>query len=320
MKRALWVALLAIGILLWAVVFAPAPGDTRWIRTLHNSAHAPIFGCVALLTLLVIRAQSRLAALSPGKQYAMALAVALLLGLLTELLQLATGRDASVEDALHDLIGAVALLGIFAAVDEQVRRLPRGRAIRGVAAVVGMAALTVAVAPIVKAAIKYQHRDQRFPVLADFTQRFDRYFILQRSAEVSPASMPRQWARAAGENAMRVRMLDGQYAGVNMIEPPPDWSGYSTLAIDLTNPTPLGLQFVVRVHDAAHDNQVSDRFNARFELPPATRQVFRIPLREIAAAPRTRSLDLRRVAGVIVFRTDDSPRVEEIYFSRAWLE
>lgn len=320
MKRAHWLALLAIGILLWAVVFAPAPGDTRWIRTLHNSAHAPIFGCVALLSLVVIRARSRLAMLGPAKQYAIALAVVLFLGVATELLQLPTGRDASVEDALHDVIGAVAFLGIFAVFDERVRVLSHARAIRAIAAVIGVVALAVSAAPVTRAAIKYQHRDGRFPVLADFTQRYDRYFILQQQAEFSPAPMPQRWAQAAGESAMYVRMFDGQYAGLDFIELSPDWSGYSTLAIDLTNPTPLAFQFVVRVHDAAHNKQLNDRFNRLFELPPGTRQVFRIPLQDIAAAPSARTLDLHQVAGMIIFRTDESPRVNELYFSRAWLE
>jgi VanZ family protein len=318
-KRAYWIALLAIGILLWAVVFAPVPGDTRWIRTLHNSAHAPIFGCVALLTLVVIRAQTRLATLTPAKQYAIALAVALFLGLLTELLQIPAGRDASVEDALHDVIGAVALLGLFAVFDEQVRMLSRAGVIRSVAAVIGVLALAVAAAPVTRAAIKYQQRDQRFPVLADFTQRYDRYFIMQRAAEFSPAPMPERWAGRAGERALHVQLLDGSYPGMDFIEVPPDWSGYSTLAIDITNPTTVGLQLVVRVHDAAHDKQVSDRFNRLFHLSPGTRKVLRIPLQEIASAPRTRDLDLRQVAGMIIFCTESS-RANELYFSRAWLE
>ncbi|MDY6944830.1 MAG: VanZ family protein [Pseudomonadota bacterium] len=319
MKRAHWMALLAIAILLWAVVFAPVPGDTRWIRTLHNSAHAPIFGCVALLTLIVIRAQPRLARFKPAAQYALALLATLLLGLLTELLQIPAGRDASVEDALHDVIGAVAMLGLFAVFDEQVRALSRARAVRCVAGVVGVVAMAVAAAPVTRAAIKYQQRDQRFPVLADFTERYDRYFIFQQSAEFSPASMPASWAKSAGEQALHVRLLDGSYPGLEFIEVPPDWSGYSTLAIDLTNPTPLGLQLVVRVHDAAHDRRVSDRFNRLFDLSPRTRKVLRIPLRDIATAPRTRQLDLHQVAGMIIFCTESS-RANELYFSRAWLE
>lgn len=320
MKRAHWIALLVIGILLAAVVFAPVPGDTRWIRTLHNSAHAPIFGCVSLLTLLLVRGHPRFASVGLAGQYALALAAALLLGVLTELLQIPAGRDASVEDAVHDVIGAIALLGIFAAFDSRVRASTRAGIVRVAAAVVGIVALAVAVAPVTRAAIKYQQRDERFPVLADFTERYDRYFILQQSAEFSPAKLPTPWSSKAEEAAMHVALLDGPYPGLDFIELWPDWSAHSTLAVDLTNPTPLSLTLVLRVHDAAHNNQPTDRFSRRIELPPRTRQVIRIPLRDIAAGPSTRELDLRNVAEMIIFRTDDSPRANELYFSRAWLE
>jgi hypothetical protein len=320
MKRAYWIALLVIGILLAAVVFAPVPGDTRWIRTLHNSAHAPIFGCVSLLTLFVVRGQPRFATMHLAGQYALALAAAVLLGILTELLQIPAGRDSSVEDALHDVIGAVALLGIFAAFDSRVRASTHSVAVRLAAALIGTMALVVAVAPVTRAAIKYQQREARFPVLADFTERYDRYFILQQWAEFSPATLPSPWASKPGEQAMHVELLDGPYPGLDFIELRPDWSGYSTLAVDLTNPTALPLQFVLRVHDAAHNYESTDRFNRRFELSPRTRQIIRIPLQDVAAGPSTRELDLRNVAGMIIFRTDDSPRARELYFSRAWLE
>jgi VanZ family protein len=319
-KRASWIALLAMGILLWAVVFAPVPGDTRWIRTVHNSAHAPIFGGIALLSLILIRARPRLAALGPAKQYGLALAVAVLLGILTELVQILTGRDASFQDALHDTIGAVAVLGIFAVFDARLRSSARAPTVRWVAAIVGVLALAIAATPVTRAAIKYQQRDHRFPVLADFTERFDRYFILQQWAELSPSQMPARWASRTGEQAMHVRLLEGPYPGLHFIEMPPDWSAYQTLALDLTNPTSLDLRVVVRVHDAAHNNELNDRFNRVFDLPPATRQVIRIPLRDVAASPQGRELDLRQVAGMIVFQIGKPPRASELYFSRAWLE
>lgn len=318
MKRIYALALILI--LLAAVVFAPVPGDTRWLRTLHNSAHAPIFGCVALLALVVVRAHPRLEPISLRWQYLLALAAVLLLGVVTEILQIPAGRDASVEDALHDTIGALAFLGVFAVFDARVRTVPRSHMIRFAAGIVAAGSLATAAAPVTRAAIKYQQRDQRFPVIVDFSQRYDRYFILQRSAEFSPATVPNPWATAAAEPALRVRLFDGEYPGMEFIELLPDWSGYSTLAVDLTNPTPLNLQLVLRVHDATHANQPADRFGKRVELPARTRQVIRIPLREIAAGPRTRTLDLRRVAGVIVFRTQDSPPAGEMYLSKMWLE
>jgi hypothetical protein len=320
MKRVQVIALMLIAILLAAVVFAPVPGDTRWIRTLHNSAHAPIFGCVSLLMLLVSRAHPRLQALGLLGQYMLALAVAFALGVLTELLQIPAGRDASFADALHDIIGALAFLGIFAVIDTRVRSVPQNAPIRFAAAVIGVVSLGFAAAPVTRAAIKYQQRDERFPVLADFSQRYDRYFILQQSAEFSPVQMPAAWARAKDESAMRVRLLDGPYPGMHFIEVPPDWSGYSTLAVDLTNPTPMNLQFVLRVHDAAHNNQPEDRFGKLFELPAGTREVLRIPLHEIEAGPKTRSIDLHRIAGLIIFRASGSPPAGELYLSRVWLE
>lgn len=320
MKRVHMIALALIVILLAAVVFAPVPGETRWVRTLHNSAHAPIFGCVSLLVLLVSRSHPRLQKLGLLGQYVLALAAALALGVLTELLQIPAGRDASFEDALHDTIGALAFLGIFAAMDSRLRSVPQSAPIRFAAAVVGLISLGIAAAPVTRAAIKYQQRDARFPVLADFTQRYDRYFILQQSAEFSPARMPDAWARTEAESAMRVRWLDGPYPGMNFIELVPDWSAYTTLAADLTNATPMNMQLVLRVHDAEHDNQPEDRFGRRFVLPAGTREVLRIPLPEIAAGPTTRRLDLRRIAGMIIFRADDSPPAQELYLSRVWLE
>lgn len=320
MKRVYGIALILILILLAAVVFAPVPGDTRWLRTLHNSAHAPIFGCVALLVLVVMRAHPRLRLIGLVWQYLMALATVLALGVATELLQIPAGRDASVEDAVHDTIGALAFLGAFAVFDPRVRALRRSHLLRLVAGIVAVVSLGVAAAPVTRAAIKYQQRDQRFPVIADFSQRYDRYFILQKSAEFSPVTMPATWAAAPGESALRVRLFDGAYPGMDFIELPPDWSGFATLAVDLTNPTPLNLQLVLRVHDAAHTNQPEDRFSKRIEVPAGTREVVRIPLREVAAGPKARALDLRQIAGVIIFRADDSPAAGELYLSRMWLE
>lgn len=320
MKRVHVIALTLIAILLAAVVFAPVPGDTRWIRTLHNSAHAPIFGCVSLLMLLVSRSHPRLQSLSLPGQYVLALAAALVLGVFTEILQIPAGRDASFEDALHDMIGALAFLGVFGALDAPIRSLPQNTPIRFALAVVGLVAMGFAAAPVTRAAIKYQQRDERFPVLADFSQRYDRYFILQQSSEFSPLKMPDPWARAPDEQAMRVRMLNGPYPGMNFIEPVPDWSGYTTLAVDLTNPTPMNLRLVLRVHDVEHNNQPEDRFSKRFELPAGTREIVRIRLQDIEAGPKTRQLDPHRIAGLIVFRADDSPPAGELLLSRVWLE
>jgi hypothetical protein len=55
MHRTALVACALISILLASVVFAPVPDDTVGLSRLHDFAHGPIFGCVAVLLLLVLR-------------------------------------------------------------------------------------------------------------------------------------------------------------------------------------------------------------------------------------------------------------------------
>jgi hypothetical protein len=320
MKRTHAIALTLIAILLVAVVFAPAPGTTRWMRTLHNSAHAPIFGCVALLVLIALRNHPRWVALTVSRQYLIAIGTAMVLGVATEVAQLFTGRDASFADAFHDVLGAAASLAVFAVFDSRLRAVPGSKVIRAVSIVIAVALLAAIAAPAARAAMKYQRRDQQFPVLADFSRYYDRYFILQRWAELFPVQLPSQWAVRSDERAMRVRFLQGAYPGIEFIEPPPDWSSYRALVLDLINPTAIDLPMVLRIHDAQHDNTFSDRFNKGLVLHARTREAIRIPLSEVAAGPLTRTLDLRHVDGMILFESENAPRDVEIYLSRVWLE
>src|SRR5262245_41348432 len=272
------IALAATGIPLVTVVFAPVPGHRRWIGAVHNAAHAPIFGCIAVLLLVVIREHAQLTLLTVKRQYLLAFGAAALLGIATELAQIPTGRDASTGDALNDMLGAIAFLAVFSAVDPRARG---ARTLRALAIVAAVLILAIPAAPVVRAGIKYQQRDHRFPALAEFSHGYDRFFIMQQWSVFEAAQLPRPWAADAGEVAMHVRFLAGPYPGMEFIEPSPDWSGYSTLALDVTNPTSQPLQLLLRVHDDAHDNQLDDRFNRLLNVPPSTRTVLRIALSEI---------------------------------------
>jgi hypothetical protein len=318
MKRSLQLLLLIlIGILLGMVVLAPAPGDTRWVRTLHNCAHGPIFGGVALLLLMALRARAASALLAPARQYAIAFGAAAALGVLSELAQIPTGRDASLMDAANDVLGIAGFLALFAVIDPRLRAHGLGR--RATVLAMAIAMLAILAAPIVRATIKYEQRDRRFPVLADFSQEYNRYFIEQRLTRFEHVRLKDLWAVRPEESAMRVSFLGEPFPGLELIEPLPDWSGYSKLVLDLTNPTERELDLMLRVHDARHTGEYSDRFNKPLRLPAMSRAVIRIPLAEIASSPASRSLDLTRVAGLIVFRQAPS-QADEMYLSRLWLE
>lgn len=305
-----------MAILVIAVIFSPAPGHTRWIKTLHNSAHGPIFGCIALLILHVIRAHPRWRSLPSLSQYLISLLISTLLGAATEIAQGFTGRDASFSDTLHDVLGAAAFLALSSAFDQWLQTRARGA--RVAALTFAATLLTFLAAPVVRSAAEYRQRDELFPVLADFSRDFDRYFIGQRFAAIGHAPLP-SWAAESNDSALRVTFLAGSYPGIDIAEPLPDWSAYSTLAFDITNPTSLDLGLVLRVDDARHNQQHADRFNKTYRLAPHTRTVLRVSLSEIESGAVERTLDMHNIASVVLFR-DDTSRASEMYFSRAWLE
>lgn len=314
MKKIRPLAVAVIGILLAAVVFAPVPGRTLAMETLHDFAHGPIFGCIALLLLCCIRGHARLGTVRVWVQYLLAFAATVVFGGLSELAQIPAARDASWFDLRSDALGAAAFLAIFAAID---RRL--GKAVRPGAVLLGVGLLAIHATPLARATTEYLRRDRAFPVLLDFTQRLDGYFLVPQWAHLDLHAMPPRWARQPGESTLRVRFDAGPWPGVDFSEPGPDWHEYRNLALDVTNPTDSELLVVLRVHDVHHNYQYADRFNRTLAVPPQTRSVLRVPIADIQSAPAGRPMDLTQIADFMLFRASEAT-TPEMWISRAWLE
>jgi hypothetical protein len=308
--------LLPVGILLLAVVFAPVGGHTRWIYALHDAAHGPIFGCIAVLLMRAMRGHVRFN-WGAVLEYALAFVLATVLGGVTEVLQYFVGRDASLADFRNDVLGTLAFLLLFAAMDS---RLHRNRwQWRLVLLALATPPLLMIASPLTDAFAAYARRAAAFPALAEFSQRLDRYFLRVHSATIERVPLPARFARNAPEYALLVRFGTGDYPGIALIEPQPDWREYETLAVDVTNPTDAELNLVLRVHDERHNNQHGDRFNTRLAIQPKSREIFRVPLEAIRTGPRSRALDLANVAGVVLFATADS-KARQMYVAGVWLE
>jgi VanZ family protein len=278
------IALGLIGILLVLVVFAPASPDKRWLITLHDVAHGPIFGCLALLMLLVLRGNARRKQFSTTRPYLLAFAATVALGVATEVAQALTGRDSSFADAGRDTLGAAAFLLLFAVFDRHMGRGAGSVAVRSAFVVAAAGLLAILAMPLVTALDEYRLRDRRFPVLAEFSREPDRYFVAENRAEATVVAMPMQWAATPRESTLQVRFLSRNYPGVEIAEPVRRWRGYSTLAVDVTNPTGSPLEIGLLVQDARSTYQYGDAFNATLRLEPQTRRGFRI-----AAGARARS-------------------------------
>lgn len=314
--------LLIAAIALIALVLGTSlPAWPKIFGVLNNFAHAPVFGAFALIVLRLLCTLRS----SPGARasnYLIAFAVAVCAGGLVEFVQIFTDRDANLEDLVTDALGAGCALGIVAALDRQLwpaQFRPVGRV---AAVVLGLCCGLWALFPVGQAAVAYFDRAANFPVVARSASPRDLYFIRGGRARLSLQPLPERWARP-GDDALSLRIdfTAPVWPGASHDEPEPDWRGYSTLALDVTNPDETPLRLTVRVHDVAHDQRYEDRFNRTFEVPPANRVALRIPMSDILSGPVGRPLDLAHVAGIVLFESSGAASIGRyFYLTRIWLE
>ena len=303
----------AVVSLLGLMLLAPVPSYPRIWVVLSNTAHAPVFAAVALLVLRAVRARGS-RSLPVAATSAFCITVAL--GIAMEFVQGVIGRDASWGDVWTDALGAACALGWM------IYREPAspGRVRRAGLVVAGLAgALTIG--PLAHAAAAYGLRALRMPTVATFSLPLDLYFAEWKSASAARTGLPSSWARPGDLRSLGIRLQAGAWPGLTIVEPTPDWQGYQSLYLDLTNPGAAPLALTLRIHDLEHDQRYEDRFNHRLSLAPHSRLVVKILLAEVEAGPRNRTLDLSRIGGLTLFATGNSVHAgTEFYVTRIWLE
>jgi hypothetical protein len=214
-------------------------------------------------------------------------------------------------DLMTDALGAFTALAAMAALELR----------RPWLLFLAVVALVPVVWPIGEAALAYRHRAKGFPTLLGYDAQAERYFIHSYGVAIDTARLPPAWRRDDDPRSLRIRFRGGSFPRLTLIEPQPDWRGYSRLMLDVTNPEAQPLTLTLRVHDKAHDNRVADRFNRRFTLGPRERRVLAFPIAEVAESPASRDMDMSRIANVIVFgKSSDDLAGREYYLTRLWLE
>ncbi len=270
-------------------LFAALPSRPMILAVLNDAAHAPVF---ALLTLVLLRLLGTLTPWTRTVRIAAAFVLAVAIGGAVEALQSLIGRDAEWSDLVMDTLGAAAATGIATAA--------AGR--RWIGGALFVVAAGTAFWPLGEACLAYLERQRQFPVVMDFDSRLDWFFLRSQGVAVD-----------TGAECAAFHVTGGRWPGISHLEPQPDWRGHKTLIVDVSNLGHDALGLTLRVHDASHDNRAADRFNRRFELAPGAHQRITVLLADIAAGPRTRKLDLGRIAGLILF-ADDRARAGESGF------
>ena len=276
------------------LLLVPLPSMGRAADAAQDLAHLPVGALYAVLLLGWLR---RTRGLSPLVAALLAFfLVSVFLGIV-EIVQPYVGRTRSIQDWGVGVLGAGSGLVVVLAWEH-------GVAARIVGLVVGIALFALGAFPAGRILYDVWRQRRAAPMIASFEDDLELtrwYFGHATARRVGPHA-------TSGLYSLRVDLEPAQYPGATMSSPLTDWRGYRALALELYVDEGEPLEFVLTVSDEEHDGDYFDRFNQEMRLGPG-KHLIRIPLAEIEAEPRGRSMDMGRIAGFQVFVVDpDRPR------------
>jgi hypothetical protein len=291
-------------------LLAGLPSHPHILGVLNNAAHVPVFGALAVVIRQILGNESRL---EPRTLDVISLLATITIGIAIEFIQpLFFGRNRELEDVWTDALGAAGGLSVLALL--RPGRHPMAGAFLSVVLIAGAS-------PIAVAGLGYLERNRQFPALLEVTSPLSLYFIRTDGLGIAQSQLPDAWRRPGDPPSVHCRIRRQPSRVLSHTEPIPDWRPFTRLMIDLTNPESKSLMLTLRIHDRLHNNEYSDRFNRRINLPARTRLTVEIPVIEISAGPRLRQMDVSRIAGIMLF-AGDGPELSgrSFYITRIWLE
>ena len=272
-------------------LFAP-PSASTVMHAFRNALHAPGFAVLTVILFLLLRSrmESRIA-------LAGAAILCVVTAIIGELLQIATAGDASLVDLANDGAGIAGTLLLISFFDKDL--LPGSKHKSRFAALAGgLLLIGATLQPAVSISHTLVARATALPVLLSFDHAWERVlYSSYGGAAISRISLGNDKDLFAV-----VSMGHAKYSGL-VIEPYPDWRGYSALRFSISTLGHAPQRVTLRIDDVAHNGQYTDRFNREFEID-STMLEFVVPLNEITALENGRRLRLDAVRSMIFFMID----------------
>lgn len=296
-----------------AVLFAQLPGDTLLWREIQNSGHTIVFAILTMVFIVLLRSLRPAGVYKVLTGYVITVAVMVAVAIVTELGQLLTHREPSLNDVVRDMAGMLLGLGLYACIDPCLIAPWRrdSHKLRISTLIFSCCLLTVSMFPLMHLAAAYLQRNDALPVIVDLRAGWSRPFLQMNQAELMQVTAPYTLTSGeytAGKQRVSQLILDtGSYSGVSVVEPYPDWSAFKTLQLQIYSAQMQAFDLVIRIHDSQHNHDHADRFNQSLTLLPGN-NTFRIPLSDIERAPRARDMNLRQIASIQLFAVNlDNP-------------
>ena len=276
------------GLIIVSLLFMPMAAGNLWWREVFNSGHTILFLFISYILYFRLSATFRFK--NSAVIYLIVLVACLLLGIVIEVLQGLLQRETSVDDLYRNFYGIMSGLGLVS--------LRRQKVLRNkiLAVMFSLGFLLPGSCSLFQISWHYIQRANALPVILDFNAQWSDSFVRFNRAEMEISS-----GKAGDKDRLfRIRFETGNFPGIDVIEPAPDWSAYRNLRFKVVSGSENNTNLFLRIHDKNHDDRYQDRFNQGLIIHPGLNEIV-IPLADIEKGPVKRDLDLTNIAGLILF-------------------
>lgn len=287
------------------VSFYEFPFSSMMWSEIQNVGHIFVFGLLSIIILKLLNSILDLNKTVPPYNYLYSLILALLLGIITEVLQIPGPRDADPMDVLRDLIGIVVFLAIFMAADKRlIKKAAWFNNKRRQLLVIGAAViLAVSLAPAAIKGYAIMYKIREFPTLCDFDSRWDELFIQTHKLNFKRVRLPSEMHSYTESYVGFISPKPSKYSSLELVDAKRNWTGFDTVSFVIYSDMGKDIPLNLRINDEAHNNMYNDRFNQQLIIKKGINK-FNISTDAIENAPRSRLMNMKQIESIIIFFYD----------------
>ena len=273
-----------------AIHLLPGLDSSRLENSIRNSLHFILFAIVAAAAYATVSS-------GPTAKFLIALAIATMIGILSELAQSLSGGAADINDVYRDLSGAATMLIAMLFLSAS-RSAERGSLKRFTLGIIASGVALIVTLPLVFWTNALLFERSQHPVVLDFDSRYSRYRYFPINAEVTLVSVPAQPDIMLAELLLTKRGRSG--LGIQTAKY--DWSNESMLVFSAEVVEGSTAKLTIHINDGTNLGNWTDTDSGSVTLVDG-RQEYRIPiLPTIREAGR--GDDLTNIRQLVIFARD----------------
>ncbi len=283
--------LVAVPFFFWG---GPSYHAARSLKTVWDLGHVAFFFILTILLYQIISKKRSDSSLF--FRFFFIFSLIFFLGLFVEFLQsFQSGRSPDVFDLLRNQVGCLLGFLYVSKGSSQESKNPLSNIFLGIPTVI---LVTLVCWPFIRGVTDEVVANRQFPLLSDFETPFE----TMRWTDISQLEVQDLIFRH-GRKSARVQLTTARYSGVSLFYFPGNWEGYKKFNFSVYNPDNEELELHCRIHDVHHKKnnmEYKDRFHQKYLLQRGWNDLT-VDLENVAQAPVTRTMDMKRIERVGLF-------------------